>query len=259
MSRRFLTPVNLPKGNSLPLSGIAGDLFFKLDEQKIYVHNGTDWVIAQGGSSQTTVSATAPVDPTEGDTWFNTTNAKSYVYYDGAWIDISVGSIGPTGPTGATGATGADSTVPGPTGPQGETGPTGATGATGADSTVAGPTGATGAGVPIGGAPGQILAKIDGDDYNTEWVDNEGGGASALSELTDATITNPINGDTILYSEASGKWINISFADILVGFGLLSGDGGSYNTTEFTGTIDGGLYNTTTFLSVVDGGNEGSF
>lgn len=230
MSRRFLTPVNLPKGNSLPLSGSAGDLFYKLDEQKIYVHNGTEWVIAQGSGGQTTVSATAPTDPVEGDTWFNTTNAKSYVYYDGAWVDVSVGSVGPTGPTGATG----------PTGPTG-------------------PTGATGAGVPTGGTTGQILAKIDGDDYNTEWVDNEGGGASALSELTDTTITNPIDGHTLLYSEATSKWVNISFAEVLAGFGLLSGDGGSYNTTEFTATIDGGLYDTTLFLSVVDGGNEGSF
>lgn len=232
MSRRFLTPVNLPKGNTLPLSGSAGDLFYKLDEQKIYAHNGTTWEIIQGsGGGQTTVSATAPANPTEGDTWFNTTNAKSYVYYDGAWVDVSVGSVGPTGPTGATGA----------------------------DSTVPGPTGATGAGVPVGGATGQILAKIDGDDYNTEWVDNEGGGASALSELTDTTITDPTDGQTLLYNSASSKWINISFADILASFGLINGDGGLYNTTEFAATIDGGSYNTTLFMSVVDGGNEGSF
>lgn len=116
MSRRFLTPVNLPKGNSLPLSGIAGDLFFKLDEQKIYVHNGTDWVVAQGSGGGTTVSATPPSNPTEGDTWFDSTVGKSYVYYDNTWVDVSVGSVGPAGPTGATGATGAV----GPTGPAGE-------------------------------------------------------------------------------------------------------------------------------------------
>jgi hypothetical protein len=27
--------------------------------------------------------------------------------------------------------------------------------------------------VPAGGTTGQLLAKIDGTDYNTEWVDNE--------------------------------------------------------------------------------------
>lgn len=35
-----------------------------------------------------------------------------------------------------------------------------------------GPQGAPGAGVPAGGTTGQILAKIDGTNYNTEWIDN---------------------------------------------------------------------------------------
>lgn len=35
-----------------------------------------------------------------------------------------------------------------------------------------GPTGPTGQGVPAGGDPGDILAKIDGTDYNTEWIEN---------------------------------------------------------------------------------------
>lgn len=46
----------------------------------------------------------------------------------------------------------------------GSTGATGATGAPGAD----------GAGVPAGGTAGQRLAKIDGTDYNTEWVNASG-------------------------------------------------------------------------------------
>lgn len=47
--------------------------------------------------------------------------------------------------------------------PKGATGATGATGPAGAD-------GATGQGVPTGGTAGQVLAKVDGTDYNTEWV-----------------------------------------------------------------------------------------
>jgi hypothetical protein len=46
-----------------------------------------------------------------------------------------------------------------PKGADGATGPTGATGA-------------TGPGVVAGGTEGQILAKINGTDYNTEWIDN---------------------------------------------------------------------------------------
>ena len=49
----------------------------------------------------------------------------------------------------------------------GATGPTGATGAQG-------PQGDPGEGVPVGGTTGQVLAKIDGTNYNTEWVNVEG-------------------------------------------------------------------------------------
>lgn len=32
--------------------------------------------------------------------------------------------------------------------------------------------GGAGSGVPVGGSAGQLLAKIDGTDYNTEWIAN---------------------------------------------------------------------------------------
>ena len=47
----------------------------------------------------------------------------------------------------------------------------GVDGADGAD-------GADGVGVPVGGTTGQVLAKIDGTDYNTEWVAQSGGGGT---------------------------------------------------------------------------------
>ena len=50
--------------------------------------------------------------------------------------------------------------------PQGVKGDTGNAGATGA-------TGPAGPGVPSGGSAGQILAKIDGVSYHTEWIDPE--------------------------------------------------------------------------------------
>lgn len=54
-------------------------------------------------------------------------------------------------------------------GPPGSDGATGATGATG-------PAGDDGEGVPTGGTADQYLAKIDGDDFNTEWRTFEGEG-----------------------------------------------------------------------------------
>ena len=37
--------------------------------------------------------------------------------------------------------------------------------------------GPAGVGVPEGGTAGQVLAKIDGTDYNTEWIDVSGSGS----------------------------------------------------------------------------------
>ncbi len=57
-------------------------------------------------------------------------------------------------------------TLTGSVGVPGPQGPTGATGATGAT----GPQGVPGQGVPVGGSAGQFLQKIDGTNYNTDWV-----------------------------------------------------------------------------------------
>jgi hypothetical protein len=65
----------------------------------------------------------------------------------------------------------------GPTGGVGPAGPAGAAGATG-PAGAAGPTGAAGAGVPAGGTTGQVLAKIDNQDRNTQWVTPSAGGGT---------------------------------------------------------------------------------
>jgi len=92
-----------------------------------------------------------------------------------------VGAPG-AGPAGADGADGVD-------------GVDGADGADGADSTVAGP---AGAGVPVGGTAGQVLAKIDATNFNTEWVAAGGGGASVFSfcQVRNTDTTTNINGTT---------------------------------------------------------------
>ncbi len=102
-------------------------------------------------------------------------------------VEVASGARGPAGPKGDTGDTGPQ----GPAGPAGATGATGPTGATGAT----GPTGADGAdgadgeGVPVGGTTGQVLAKASGTDFDTEWVDQTGGGTGSVSsdDITDAT------------------------------------------------------------------------
>ena len=58
---------------------------------------------------------------------------------------------------------------------------------TGTVTSLKGAAGAAGQGVPAGGTAGQVLRKIDGTDYNTEWATPAGGGdvvgpASSVSD-----------------------------------------------------------------------------
>ncbi len=107
----------------------------------------------------------------------------------------ATGATGPQGPTGATGPAGAD----GADGAQGPQGPAGAAGADGAD----GADGAAGQGVPTGGSANQVLAKVDGTDYNTQWVNQSGGGGSSLST---AVYTGPT---TSTVSATSATYVTV--------------------------------------------------
>jgi hypothetical protein len=114
-------------------------------------------------------------------------------------IQGNVGLQGETGPTGAQGEPGVPGPQgdPGPAGPQGDPGPEGPQGEQGVPGNPGqqgepgpqgdpgpagdpgpqgeqGVQGEAGAGVPTGGTAGQVLAKVDGDDYHTEWVDQTG-------------------------------------------------------------------------------------
>ena len=70
-------------------------------------------------------------------------------------------------------------------------GPPGAPGENGTNGTgmmANGADGADGEGVPTGGTAGQVLAKIDGTDFNTTWVDQTGGPGGGIPEA-------PIDGE----------------------------------------------------------------
>jgi Type VI secretion system/phage-baseplate injector OB domain len=61
-----------------------------------------------GAAGRFTTSDTAPVSPTAGDAWFDSSRGFTYVYYsDGdssQWVQIGNANTGATGPTGPTGA-----------------------------------------------------------------------------------------------------------------------------------------------------------
>lgn len=108
------------------------------------------------------------------------------------------GATGPMGLTGSTGLTGPQGAIGaigpmGPQGPVGAIGPTGPTGATGAT----GPQGAAGQGVPTGGTTGQVLAKVNATDYNTQWVTPSAGGSGDNLGNHTATTTLNMNSNAI--------------------------------------------------------------
>jgi hypothetical protein len=163
LPRRFLTPPQLPSGTSLPSAGAAGALFFKSDEAKIYVHDGSTWVVAQGsgGGGGVIVSATAPENPDEGTYWFDSNTAKSYIYYDSFWVEVGDNSggyiISETAPANPTAGDVWFSTSEGVIYVY-------------YDGFWVDPTTGGAAGVPTGGLEGQVLTKGSDDDYDTTWA-----------------------------------------------------------------------------------------
>jgi len=88
LSRKFLTPVNLPHGSTLPAVGSTGDLFFLTSDAKIYTFDGSNWVAPSGGSSGSlsSLSDVQETSPTGGDVLLYNQNT-------GAWVNTSLVSI----------------------------------------------------------------------------------------------------------------------------------------------------------------------
>ena len=66
---------------------------------QVLQYNGTQWVNALSGAT-VTVSETAPASPTEGDLWFESDTAKTFIYYDSQWIEV--GAQAPNGASALT-------------------------------------------------------------------------------------------------------------------------------------------------------------
>lgn len=143
------------------------------------VMNGTDGTNGQDGADGVTpnISASASVNNTSGipSVVVTKTGADSAPNFDFAFSNLK----GETGANGQNGVNGADGFSPVVT----VTPITGGNSVSIQDSedthtfnVMNGTNGTNGQGVPIGGTAGQVLAKIDGTDYNTEWITPSGGG-----------------------------------------------------------------------------------
>ena len=57
---------------------------------------------ATGAGAPITSSATAPVSPSAGDIWFDTSTGASYIRYNSAWVELGGGSMSPYQATSST-------------------------------------------------------------------------------------------------------------------------------------------------------------
>ena len=129
-------------------------------------NNGSDGKTILNGTTNPSNISTG----TDGDFYINTSTFMLFgPKAAGVWPAGTslAGADGATGPAGADGAIG----PAGPTGPKGDTGSTGP----------AGP------GVPAGGTTGQVLAKIDGTDYNDHWINPPATGPAINDTTASAT------------------------------------------------------------------------
>ena len=164
-----------------------------------------------------------------GDAWIVVADGDLYVWNSttSSWNNVGqiVGPQGDTGATGATGAAGAAASIQVGTVVTGAAGSTATITNSGTSSAATfnfsiprGDTGTTGAGVAVGGTTGQILAKIDGTNYNTQWVtptDTNTTYTQNASTTTGGANLNLVGSDstTDAVKFASGTGITVSRTD----------------------------------------------
>lgn len=97
-----MTAIDFPNSPTLNQEFTSGS--------RTWIWNGTVWAakVIDTSVSRYDVSDTAPSSPIAGDVWFNSTNARTYVYYDGTWVESNPSLAGVNGADGADGANGAD-------------------------------------------------------------------------------------------------------------------------------------------------------
>ena len=103
-----------------------------------------------------------------------------------------------------------------------------------------GTTGATGQGVPTGGTAGQVLSKVNGTDYNTQWVTPASGGGSGSSlQLT----VNKTANQTIQNFSGTGLGDIVTFeSNNGTGAALTGGNTWTNNSTFTVGANGAGTY-----------------
>jgi microcystin-dependent protein/3D (Asp-Asp-Asp) domain-containing protein len=172
-----------------------------------------------------------PLTAEEGDAWFDTASFKTYVFYEGSFVEVISGNAGPQGPTGPEGGP----TGPtGPTGPEGPAGgPTGPTGATGA----AGPTGAQGPVGDIGNLNATSPIIFDSETANISFDSSSFATVESLEdfatiEYVENLASGIISKPSVLFATASNLNATYDNGTSGVGATLTSNTNGALTATD---------------------------
>lgn len=80
--------------SSVPTSLEYGELAINYADGKLYYKNNSDSIVDLIGNSKVIISDTPPSSPTAGQIWFESDTAKTFVYYDSAWVEVGGGAGG---------------------------------------------------------------------------------------------------------------------------------------------------------------------
>jgi len=104
MATRLLTTQRIVNLSANPSSGTAGEIYFNTVDSELKVYDGSAWSPlggGGGGGAAVTVSDSAPSSPTSGALWYNSSNGRTFVYYQDVdsnqWVEIGSAAISPTG------------------------------------------------------------------------------------------------------------------------------------------------------------------
>jgi len=197
LQANLTTGANISFGTNLPqnTSGKNGDVFINTTAGSFAQKVSNTWTIVYtlpvaSVADGTLLYGAGPPTSTTGknlDSYINTLTGIFYKKSTGAWSQIFSIATGPQGPQGVAGINGTpgsdgNSILFGATNPSNST-----TGINGnfyintSNYTLFGPKTAgvwdngvslLGIGLPNGGLAGQVLVKVDGNDYNADWEDN---------------------------------------------------------------------------------------
>ena len=229
MSRRSVVTYVVDTEKDKPFLGRnqIGSIVYVKSTQVSEVFTGDDWEPLSGGGGTVvkgadTVANIIVKPGVEGEMWIATDTGNDgstppkpvaigdglvYNATSGVWENVGpiAGPVGPVGPPGQDGADGQDGTdgtngsdgSDGAKGDDGDQGPVGNNGTDGSD-------GVDGQGVPTGGTADQVLAKIDGTDYNTHWVAQTGGGGTGDVSSSESSVNA---GFLVEWDDSTGKLI----------------------------------------------------